>query len=162
MKLNVASYQLCHDLQVYKQASLDYFLIPSQMSNVIKSCSIKAAYHLDHSVIELEIILNKFIRENGIWKFNNSLLKDKEYLTLVNKIIDEEVIEYAIPVYNSEFVTNYCNYGYITVTIDWDTYLELLIIRIWGKTIKCSSILKQKTDLKEKELIQEHLESTFF
>ena len=43
-----------------KQARLDYFLISSQMSNMIKSCSIKAGYHSDHSIIELEIILNKF------------------------------------------------------------------------------------------------------
>ena len=133
------------------------------MSNIIKSCSIKAGYRSDHSIIELEIIMNKFIRGKGLWKFKNSLLKDKEYLTLVNKIIAEEIIKYAILVYNNEFVANYCNYGYITLTIDWDIFLELLIMRIWGKTIKCSSILKKKTNLKEEELIKdiEHLESTF-
>ena len=145
-----------------KQARLDYFLISNQMSNIIKSCNIKAGYRSDHSIIELEIILNKFIRGKGLWKFNNSLLKDKEYLTLVNKIIEEEVIKYAIPVYNNKFVANYCNYGNITLTIDWDTFLELLIMHIRGETIKFSSRLKQKTNLKEEELIQdiEHLERT--
>ena len=145
-----------------KQAHLDYFLISSQMSNIIKSCSIKAGYRSDHSIIELEIIMNKFIRGKGLWKFNNSLLKDKEYLTLVNKIIAEEIIKYAIPVYNNEFIANYCNYGYITLTIDWDIFLELLIMCIRGETIKFSSILKKK-NLKEEELIKdiEHLESTF-
>ena len=145
-----------------KQARLDYFLISNQMSNIIKSCNIKAGYRYDHSIIELEIILNKFIRGKGLWKFNNSLLKDKEYLTLVNKIIEEEVIKYAIPVYNNKFVANYCNYGNITLTIDWDTFLELLIMHIRGETIKFSSRLKQKTNLKEEELIQdiEHLERT--
>ena len=36
-------------------------------------------------------------------------------------------------------------------------------MRIWGDTIKYFSILKQKTNLKEEELIQdiEHLENTF-
>ena len=145
-----------------KQARLDYFLISNQMSNIIKSCNIKAGYRFDHLIIELEIILNKFIRGKGLWKFNNSLLKDKEYLTLVNKIIEEEVIKYAIPVYNNKFVANYCNYGNITLTIDWDTFLELLIMHIRGETIKFSSRLKQKTNLKEEELIQdiEHLERT--
>ena len=48
-----------------KQVRLDYFLISSQMSNIIKSCSIKADYGSDHSIIELEIIVNKFIRGKG-------------------------------------------------------------------------------------------------
>ena len=76
-----------------KQARLDYFLISSQMLNFIKSCSTKAGYHSDPSIIDLEVILNKFIRGKCLWKFNNSLSKDKEYLTLVNKIIEEEVIK---------------------------------------------------------------------
>ena len=60
-----------------KQACLDYFLISNQMSNIIKSCSIKAGYHSNHPIIELKIILNKLIRGKGLWKFNISLLKTR-------------------------------------------------------------------------------------
>ena len=75
----------------------------------------------------------------------------------------QKTIKYATLVYNNKFIANYSNYGNITLTIDWDTFLELLIMRIRGETIKFSSILKQKTNLKEEELIRdiEHLESTF-
>ena len=129
---------LCYPVSIHMSQLLSTgrpissFLISSRMSNIIKSCSIKAGYRSDHSIIELEIILNKFIRGKGLWKFNNSLLKDQEYLTLVNKIIAEEIIKYVIAVYNNEFVANYCNYGYITLTIDLestfsvDTHLDLL------------------------------------
>ena len=75
-----------------KQARLDFFLVSNSMIDLINQCYIKAGYQSDHSIVFLEIAENKFQIGKGIWKFNNSLLKNKDYLDLINRIIDEEII----------------------------------------------------------------------
>ena len=63
-----------------KQARLDYFLIAKAMADMIDSCNIKPSYRSDHSIIEIKITMDNFIRGRGTWKFNNSLLKNSDYL----------------------------------------------------------------------------------
>ena len=60
------------------------------MLNIIKKCDINLSYGSDHSLQQLDIILNNFKSGKGLWKFNNSLLENKDFLTLINSIIDEE------------------------------------------------------------------------
>ena len=112
------------------------------MIDLINQCYIKAGYQSDHSIVFLEIVENKFQIGKGIWKFNNSLLKNKDYLDLINRIIDEEIINYALPIYNVNFLKE--NYKNISFTIDDDLFLELLFLRIRGETIKFSSFLRRK------------------
>ena len=50
------------------------------MADLIKECDIKEWYRSDHSIITLDILLNKFSEGKEIWKFNNSLLMNQEYL----------------------------------------------------------------------------------
>ena len=35
---------------------------------------------------------------------NNSLLKNKDYLILINKIIDEEKEKYCLPIFNVNYI----------------------------------------------------------
>ena len=130
------------------------------MIDLINQCYIKAGYQSDHSIVFLEIAENKFQIGKGIWKFNNSLLKNKDYLDLINRIIDEEIINYALPIYNVNFLKE--NYKNICFTIDDDLFLELLFLRIRGETIKFSSFLRKKDRQIEKSLINDinHLENT--
>ena len=44
--------------------------------------------------------MTKFKHGNGLWKFNTSLLSNQEYLTLIDNTIADEMVEYALPVYN--------------------------------------------------------------
>ena len=44
---------------------------------IIDKCSINPGYHSDHSILELQISINTFKQGKGLWKFNNSLLKDE-------------------------------------------------------------------------------------
>ena len=73
-----------------KQARLDYFLIAKAMADMIDSCNIKPSYRSDHSIIEIKITMDNFIRGRGTWKFDNSLLKNSDYLDLIGNIINEE------------------------------------------------------------------------
>ena len=125
----------------------------------IDKCDIKAGYRSDHSIISMDMVFNNFSIGKGIWKFNNSLLKNKDYLKLINEIIEDEKLKYAVPVYQIQFLNN--NFNNIMFTVDNETFLELLILRIRGETINFTSCLKKQTDKKEKELLKdiEYLES---
>ena len=118
-----------------KQARLNFYLISSNMMDLANKCQTRIAYRSDHSAIELEIMVNKFTFGKGIWKFNNSLLKNQDYLNLVNKVINEEIQKYAIPVYNLEFLQQ--NTSEIQFTIDYDTFIEMLFLRTHGESINC-------------------------
>ena len=85
-----------------KQARLDFFIVSDTMLDLVTDCNIKPGYRSYYSSIELNVKLNNFNRGNGVWKFNCSLLKDPDYLTLINKTIDKEIINYAAKVYNMD------------------------------------------------------------
>ena len=99
----------------------------------------------------MDIILNNFNRGKGLWKFNNSLLQNKDFLTLINSIIDEEKVKYALPVYDLKFLEK--TYSSISMTTEPDAFLEVLFLRICGETIKFASTLKRKQLNAEKNLI---------
>ena len=144
-----------------KQARLDFFLVSNSMMDIIHKCDVKASYRSDHSIISLEIIQNRFTIGKGVWKFNNNLLKNKDYLKTINSVIDDEILKYATPVYQLEFLQG--NYQNISFTINDDYFLEMLLLRMRGETIKFATFLKKKEFKTEKELIKviEQLESNF-
>jgi hypothetical protein len=57
-------------------------------------------YRSDHSIVLMEIKLDKFERVKGFWKFNNSLLKDESYINIVKTTIQKVKEEYAALPYN--------------------------------------------------------------
>ena len=110
--------------------------------DITSKCEIKGSYRSDHSSIELELIVNKFVQGKGLWKFNNSLLTSEDYLNLINESINDEKLKYAVPVYDLHYLKN--NYTKFQMTIDHDTFLEMLLLRIRGETIKFASNQKKK------------------
>ena len=121
-----------------KQARLDYFLISDKMTDIVDNCMIRPSYRSDHSIVELDIIMNNFEIGKGIWKLNVSLLKNIDYINLINNLIDEEKHKYALPVYNPDYLKN--TYKNVAFTIDLDLFLEMLYLRIRGETIKFASL----------------------
>ena len=142
-----------HRKNPHKQARLDYFLTNLEFSDIISNCQIKPGYKSDHSFLKLDFLINKFAKGKGIWKLNVSLLKDQSYLNLINKIIIEEKHTYACPIYSNAFLNDHLNE--IQLTIDEDLFLEMLLLRIRGETLKYSTELKRKKLSREKELISD-------
>ena len=66
-----------------KQARLDFFIVSEDMFTLVHDSDIVPGYRTDHSGIILKIKLQENERERGYWKFNNSLLKDTNYVTTV-------------------------------------------------------------------------------
>ena len=70
-----------------KQARLDYFIASQSFLDNVNKCVIRPGYRSDHSFVELNLITSHFVKGRGVWKFNCSLLKNKEYLIQINILI---------------------------------------------------------------------------
>ena len=70
---------------------LDYFMVPYENLNSIGDCQIVNGVLSDHHFVEMTILVNDQIQGRGYWKFNTSLLKNKEYVEQVNEIIDKSL-----------------------------------------------------------------------
>ena len=85
-----------------QQARLDFFLLSEHLLSDIQDSAIKSSYRSDHSVIELKLKLEINKSKRQYWKFNNSLLRDKQYVEIVKKAIVDLKKQYGILIYNPE------------------------------------------------------------
>ena len=72
-----------------KQARLDYFLISEDLLSSVNESIIQESYRSDHSVVLLDILFVHFKKGKPLWKHNNGLLHDTEYLKVINDKINE-------------------------------------------------------------------------
>lgn len=79
-----------------KKARLDFFLISEELMTFVEKASILPSYKSDHAIIQLELRLTNFTKGKGFWKFNNSLLRDVQYVKKVKNCINQLVDEYAV------------------------------------------------------------------
>ena len=129
------------------------------MSQYIVDVEIIPGYRTDHSGITLKLKLLESERGKGYWKFNNTLLKDNAYVTLIkNKI--EDVKKTNVNNGNDVNIAN----DEIQFNINDQLFQETLLMMIRGNTIKYSSEKKKKR-VKEETTLEEdikHLENEMF
>lgn len=89
-------------------------------------------------------MINKFVRGRGVFRMNTELLKNENYIQLINKIIKEEKHKYALPIYALNAIDNLPE-NEIQFTIPDDLFLETILLRIRGETVKFSSEIKKCT-----------------
>ena len=130
------------------------------MTDLTGSCSIQPSYRSDHSILELTISISSFVTGRGIWKLNNSLLKNPDYLNMINAAIEDEKLKYSLLVYSLNYIKE--NYNNIKFCIDDDTFLEMLFMRFCGETIQFATHLKKTQTQQEKALLADirHLENS--
>ena len=73
-------------------ARLDYFLISQSLTDFISNVSINLSYRSDHSVIEINLRINKFNKGKGICKFNCKLLFEQEYLKKLSQLLKMKLL----------------------------------------------------------------------
>ena len=57
---------------------------------MISSCKINPSFHSDHASVEMNIeTFSSNVRGKGVWKFNNTLLKDINYVQIINDVIEK-------------------------------------------------------------------------
>ena len=114
---------------------LDYFLISDNVANSVISCTHKASFKSDHSVVMLKIELKQEAKGPGYFKLNNSLLLDEEY---------KEKIKHSI----NEITT-------INKDANPNTLWELIKGTIRNETIKYATFKKKQNSENETRLINE-------
>lgn len=114
---------------------LDYFLISDNLSNNTLSCTIRAGYKTDHSLVEINFDFIQQPKGRGYFKLNNSLLLDDKYQTGIKRAINDIV--------------------QINQGANPNTLWELIKGSIRNETIKYSSIKKKKQNIQEQKLIND-------
>ena len=126
-----------------KQARLDYFIVSSSLMDIISDIDIKAGCRTDHSLLMMSLLVSSFTRGPGLWKFNTMLLKDKDYPSLVRTWIKDEKRKYAVPLYDLDTFESLSD-DYIYLTINYNSFLEMLLLQIRVETFKYATIKKKK------------------
>ena len=115
---------------VRKQARLDFFLISFECFLYADATSITPGYRTDHGGITLDLVFNySNERGRGYWKFNNSLLKDQNYIKIVEDTISEVKQTYKL---NNDNLDS----EQTELSINDQLFLETLLLMIRGNTIK--------------------------
>ena len=141
-----------------KQSRLDFFLISASLLPFVQRAEIKPGFCSDHSGIELDIDFSRFIRGRGFWKFNSSLIKDPNFLTLIKETIRRVVAQYAIIDGNYNFyekatkeqleefyaTTNPEILQHVNLKINPQSFLDVLLMEIRRETISFSSKKKRE------------------
>ena len=134
-------------------ARLDMFFVSNHLSSLCDELKISPGYRTDHNMISMSMEIGETRRGPGLWKFNESLLNDVEYVNMVNICIDRTVEQYALPVYTQNFLLDEGCFKDIQFQISDDLFYETLLMMIRGETIKFSKRKAKRTKEKEKELL---------
>ena len=95
----------------FKQRRLDYFLISDSLQDSVSSISISPSVQSDYSTIVLKISpVKEHIKGVSYWKFDNSLLNDKDFVSQM-KIKILEFYEEATELSNLNTRWDYVKYG---------------------------------------------------
>ena len=137
-----------------KQARLDFFLISNNLMFMVRKIDIENSYRSDHSGVVLHMKINELKKGPGLWKFNNLLLRDKDYVKEIKKVITDVKIQYSVPVYNVENINKITNEN-LVLTINDQLFLDTLLMEIRGKTISYSSFKKKEQSKLENKLIED-------
>ena len=136
---------------VVKQARLDMFLISSCLEGYVEKTDIQPGYRSDHSLITLQLDISKQQRGRGLFKFNASLLKDANYISLVKNTIKKTVCEYAVPIYRDEYIEN--NQTKVQLTISSTLFFEVLLLTLRRETVSFG-IRKKEGERKDERKLE--------
>ena len=125
-----------------QRGRLDYFAVSADLIDK-SSSDIENNYFSDHSTISLSIDLHNQPHGRGFWKFNNSLLKDKDYVNKIKKCIIDTVDTYRIDDKDSNDEK---------FTINDQLLWETLKLMIRGETIPYASHKKKERDKRENDI----------
>ena len=137
-----------------QQGRLDFFLISRNVCQFVQNCDIDISYRSDHSIVILQLSLASVKHGKGLWKFNNSLLNDIQYVNTINKIIEDVTIQYCLPVYNIENIS-LLDRSSMQFTINDQLFLETLLMEVRGKTISFSCYKNKERKNKEEDIQSE-------
>ena len=133
-----------------QRSRLDYFLISEELGLMVDDAVITPGYNSDHSMVCLGLKTDIVRRQKPFWKFNNSLLKDSEFMNLVKQTILDLKKQYAVPIYNLDNI-HLIDDEKLVLTINDQLFFEMLLLEIRGKCISYASHKKKESQKHEKK-----------
>ena len=120
----------------------------------VNGVKISPSYRSDHSLVflELKTVGRKYGKQYK--KFNNSLLKEKTYISMIKQLILDLKKQYAVPVCNLDNIEPIPD-ELIEFQINDQLFFEVLLIEIRGKTISYATNKKKEEAKTERELVEE-------
>ena len=76
-----------------RASRIDYALISYGLDQNVEHCTYVSSTHTDHRAYLIVVDLNPIERGTGFWKFNSSLLRDKDFLHQMGRKLEEIVVE---------------------------------------------------------------------
>ena len=116
--------------------SIRLLFLSTDFEPFVKDVNIDISYSSDHSPVYLVLQFYNQTKGKGTWKFNNSLLQNKEYVTEIKECIKETINQYSRPIGDDE----------PEYLLNPHLFWELLKCLIRNKTISFSSYLKKKNE----------------
>ena len=117
---------------------------------MVNGADIRQGYRTDHSLITLTLKCSDIVFGRSYWKFNNSLLKNMDFINMVKNTISETISTYSkhenwkgSPLLD------------IDLTIDDNLFLEVLMMKMRGCIISFSSYNKKRKCQEEKKLVED-------
>ena len=98
-------------------------------------------------MVLLKLKFSEKFPHKTFWKFNTSLLKDKQYLDEINELIDSIIVEYAVFQYARDSINNIPK-DEIQPLVSDDTLLDFLLMKIRSKTIAYATMKKKRVNKK--------------
>ena len=90
----------------WKARRLDYLLVNDSMFDKVTECDIIPVSNTDHRAVTMTMSIGKIKRGPGYWKFNQSLLKDQDYVKIItNKITNCKL---ALESFPAQVKWDYC------------------------------------------------------
>ena len=135
------------------RSRLDYFLISESLLQDLTGADVVPGYRSDHDMVILCLKKDE-LKRRQYWKFNNSLLYDKDYVESIKQTILNDKKQYMLPVYNPNSIEQIPNED-IFFVIDDQLFLETLLMELRGKSISYASHKKKLECEREAKLKDE-------
>jgi hypothetical protein len=112
---------------LYDQSRIERWrLVSDSFFHSVCNVKIDNSYSSDDSPVIFSFKINELMKGKGLWKFNDSVLRDTEYVKLVKKQIKDVKEQYSVHIYNKETLRDIDNLD-IQLKIDDQLYLEILL-----------------------------------
>ena len=137
------------------QSRLDFILVSDSLIDRVTHVGVVPGYRSDHSIVSVSIKnMNLLNKQKMYWKFNNSLLRDINFVTEIKEVILATKIQYSVPVYQKDEIINIPD-DQIQFTINDQLFFEVLLLEIRAKTISYASYKKRHNEEEEKKILEE-------
>ena len=128
-----------------KQARLDFLLLTDALMSIANKFKIHSKYRSDHAPISFILQISSETRGLGTWKFNNSLLSDDTFVTLIKKSINDIKKTYVAHPFDPHLIE--ASHRNLDLTSSATLFWETILVSLRGIIISYSAKKERSKNL---------------